>query len=131
MAPESQPVITVEPASPLPAYRQIADQLRAYLVSERLQPGERLPTVRQLAMDLALNHNTVAEAYRLLAEEGFLELAGRRGAIVRERRTTRANAELGRSFSRRLEALWAEALSSGVPAKTVRAALLELARRTT
>src|SRR5438093_499576 len=49
-----------------PVWRQIADQIRSLLVSGRLRPGARLATVRELAVDLGVNHNTVAEAYRRL-----------------------------------------------------------------
>jgi DNA-binding transcriptional MocR family regulator len=59
--------------SPTPAYRQIANDLRRHLVEERLKPGDLLPPIRQLALDLGVHFNTVALAYRLLAEEGWLE----------------------------------------------------------
>ena len=59
--------------SPIPAYRQIADDLRRHLVDERLKPGDLLPPIRQLALDLGVHFNTVALAYRLLADEGWLE----------------------------------------------------------
>ena len=68
--------------SPVPAYRQIADDLRRHLVDEQLKPGDLLPPIRQLALDLGVHFNTVALAYRLLADEGWLELKRRRGATV-------------------------------------------------
>ena len=66
--------------SPIPAYRQIANDLRRHLVEERLKPGDLLPPIRQLAVDLGVHFNTVALAYRMLADEGWLELKRRRGA---------------------------------------------------
>jgi GntR family transcriptional regulator len=71
--------------SATPAYRQIVDGLRAMLVAGVLEPGSRLPPVRQLAADLTVHHNTVAEAYRILAAEGWLDLRQGRGAVVVER----------------------------------------------
>ena len=65
-----------------PAYRQIANDLRRHLVEGRLKPGDLLPPVRQLAVDLGVHFNTVALAYRMLADEGWLELKRRRGAAV-------------------------------------------------
>ena len=76
--------------SPIPAYRQIADDVRRHLVDERLKPGDLLPPIRQLAVDLGVHFNTVALAYRLLADEGWLELKRRRGATVIARNTPRA-----------------------------------------
>jgi DNA-binding transcriptional regulator YhcF (GntR family) len=58
----------------------IADGLRALLVHGAFKTGDRLPTVRQLAIDLTVHHNTVAQAYRLLADEGWLDLRRHRGA---------------------------------------------------
>jgi DNA-binding transcriptional MocR family regulator len=57
--------------SPIPAYRQIADDVRRHLVDEQLKPGDLLPPIRQLALDLGVHFNTVALAYRLLADEGL------------------------------------------------------------
>jgi len=79
MANEETTVLRVDLASPTPVYRQIADGLRALLAHGAFKPGDRLPTVRQVAIDLAVHHNTVAQAYRVLAEEGWLDLRRHRG----------------------------------------------------
>ena len=71
--------------SSVPVYRQIADGVRTLCVSGDLKAGDRLPTVRELAGDLGVHFNTVAEAYRILAEEGWLLLERRRGVTVRDR----------------------------------------------
>ena len=78
------------PDAPVPAYRQIADALRRHLVNGALQPGDRLPPVRQLALDLNVHFTTVAQAYRTLADEGWIDLKRRRGALVVERQRPRA-----------------------------------------
>ena len=63
-------MLRIDLASRVPVYEQIANGLRAELVSGEFNPGEKLPTVRTLAIDLGVHHNTVAEAYRqLLAPE--------------------------------------------------------------
>ena len=74
--------LQIDLSSETPAYRQIVDGLRAKLVAGVLRPGTRLPPVRQLALDLTVHHNTVAEAYRILAAEGWLDLRQGRGAII-------------------------------------------------
>src|SRR3954471_21408374 len=106
-----------------PVWRQIADQVRALLVSGRLRPGARLATVRELALDLGVNHNTVAEAYRQLAAEGFVILERGAGAVVLERRVPRVgDGEAGR-FVVKLRALVAQARASGVPSSSLQTAL--------
>ncbi len=65
-----------------PAYEQIARQIRWHVASGRLAPGASLPGVRSLASDLGVNMNTVARAYRLLEEEGFVRIRDRSGVEV-------------------------------------------------
>ncbi|MFO0585878.1 MAG: GntR family transcriptional regulator [Anaeromyxobacter sp.] len=122
------PVIAVDLAGPAPAYRQIADAVRAHLVAGRVRAGEQLPTVRRLALDLGVNHNTVAEAYRVLAEEGWLDLGRGRGATVRERAAPAPSADARGRFERRIGELVAEARTSGVTGRQARQALLAAAR---
>lgn len=109
------PLLRIDLSSGVPAYRQIVDALRAHLVNEGLRPGDLLPPVRQLAVDLGVHFNTVADAYRVLAEEGWLDLRRRRGAMVLERGMPRlADPARGELFSRRLRELVAEVQSAGV-----------------
>lgn len=122
----TSPTIVIDLSSAVPTYRQIADSMRAALVTGHFDPGAQLPTVRQLAMDLGVHHNTVAEAYRMLAEEGWLELNRRRGATVLQRTARAATAEVCARFSRRLRELVAEARADGVPAETIRDELLAM-----
>lgn len=65
-----------------PVYRQVARQVREMIAAGQLLPGFRLPAVRTLASDLGVNLNTVARAYRVLEDEGFLRIHGRSGAEV-------------------------------------------------
>jgi DNA-binding transcriptional regulator YhcF (GntR family) len=113
--------------SPVPAYRQIVDGIRAHCVAGRLAPGKKLPPVRQLAGSLGVHFNTVAEAYRALAEEGWLILEGRRGATVLDRKTPHAPKaiELAEDSSR-LHHLIAELQSKGVPRDWLRTQLLQI-----
>src|SRR5947208_3015471 len=80
-----RPILEIDLASPVPVYRQIADTLRSWLVQGRFREGDQLPPARELATDLAVNHNTVVQGYRILADEGWIELGRRRGATVRSR----------------------------------------------
>jgi len=124
------PIIRIDLASPVPAYRQIANALRALLVDGTFPIGHPLPTVRRLAVDLGVHHNTVAEAYRVLSDEGWLELRRRHGAIVLDRSRPRPSREARPSLVQRLRELTAEAqaagLAPGVIADSMRAVATEL-----
>src|SRR5215213_1080245 len=82
--------VSIDLGAHTPAYRQIASDLRRHLVEERLKLGDFLPPIRQLTLDLGVHFNTVAIAYRMLADEGWLELKRRRGAIVIARNAPRS-----------------------------------------
>jgi GntR family transcriptional regulator len=125
----SPPVIRIDLASPTPAYRQIANAVRAMLVSGAFRPGDQLPTVRQLAMDLGVHHNTIAEAYRLLCDEGWLDLRRRHGVTVREREPPAPSPTARESFSRRLHELIAEASAEGLSTTTLVDGLRALAEK--
>ncbi len=122
-------VIRIDLSSSVPAYRQIADAIRALLVNRELKPGWQLPTVRQLAIDLAVHHNTVAEAYRLLADEGWLDLKRGRGALVVERARPNASAKERGALRQRLRELIAEMRTAGVPLDAIRAEFDSIAQR--
>jgi GntR family transcriptional regulator len=115
----NQTILRIDLNLSVPAYRQIADGLRALLVGGSFRPGDRLPTVRQLAIDLAVHHNTVAQAYRLLADEGWLELKRHHGAKVIERRRQRATTASQLNFSQHLRELAARAVAEGVDVKSI------------
>jgi GntR family transcriptional regulator len=65
--------IRIETSSGVPITRQIADQIRSHSASGTLAPGDRLPSVRQLARELAVNPNTILHVYERLTVEGLLE----------------------------------------------------------
>jgi len=65
-----------------PIAEQVREQIRALIAREILRPGDQLPTVRQLAAALRVNFNTIARAYRMLAEEGLISLQHGRGTFV-------------------------------------------------
>jgi GntR family transcriptional regulator len=112
--------------SEVPAYRQIVNGLRILLVIKRLTPGSELPSVRRMATDLGVHFNTVAEAYRILADEGWLDLRHGRGATVIERNAPEPTPEHLEEFSRRLQSLAAEMLAKGTSQEKIGAELLRL-----
>jgi GntR family transcriptional regulator len=70
--------------SHIPIYVQLVERVKHLVASEALQPGDQLPTVRQLAAELRVNFNTVARAYRLLDEAGVISTQQGRGTYVLE-----------------------------------------------
>ena len=76
--------IRVETSSGMPITRQIAAQIRAQCASGTLRPGDRLPSVRVLAAELAVNQNTILRVYERLTAEGLLERRHGDGTFVAE-----------------------------------------------
>jgi len=72
----------IDNASDRPVYLQIIDQVKRDIALGRLARDERLPTVRQLARQLAINPNTIAKAYRQLEQEGIIVTRAGAGAFV-------------------------------------------------
>ncbi|HZD77348.1 MAG TPA: GntR family transcriptional regulator [Acidobacteriaceae bacterium] len=85
--------------SGVPVYRQIMDQVRAGMASGSLRAGDQLPTVRQLAVDLAINPNTVARAYRELELGGLLDTHQGTGSFISAQKIRRADAERERQLT--------------------------------
>ena len=70
--------------SGVPVYRQLIDQVQGGLASGRLKSGDQLPTIRQVAVDLAINPNTVTRAYREMEIRGLLETQQGTGTFIAE-----------------------------------------------
>lgn len=85
--------------SGVPVYRQIIDQVRGGIASGQLAAGDQLPTVRQLAVDLAINPNTVVRAYRELELGGLLETHQGTGTFIGTQKMKRADAERERQLA--------------------------------
>jgi GntR family transcriptional regulator len=84
------PTFSVDSTSPTPIYAQLDRSIRAAIATGVLEPGAQLPTVRQLAVDLAVNANTVAKVYAQLERDGMLETRRGVGTFVRESPTPQA-----------------------------------------
>jgi len=122
-------MLRIDLASRVPIYEQIANGLRAELVSGKFSPGAKLPTVRTLAIHLGVHHNTVAEAYRQLANEGWLELKRHHGAIVLERDRPQAGSDTMERFTGPLRELVAKGLADGLSPSLLAREMIETARR--
>ncbi len=92
--------ITVDFEDKRPIYQQVVDGVKALIASGELREGMALPSVRQVAGDLGVNLNTVANAYRQLQEEGFLKVRHGSGAVVSSRRGSSAEQKEARKTLR-------------------------------
>jgi DNA-binding transcriptional regulator YhcF (GntR family) len=123
------PQIRIDLEAGVPAVRQIMDGLRVLLVEGGLTPGTELPSVRRLAMELGVHFNTVAEAYRQLAAEGWLDLKHGRGAIVVQRAIPPTpNRDRTEDFRNRLRGLVAQIRSEGISAEGIATELRTMAK---
>ncbi len=84
-----EPRIEIEKRSAVPIYAQLRDQIRLLVLRGVLEPGDAMPTVRALAVDLGVNANTVARVYRDLQSEEVLRLERGIGTFVADRRQER------------------------------------------
>jgi len=106
--------LSIDPKSGVPFYRQIIEQVKFAIASGDLKPGDRLPTVRQLAVDLSINPNTVIRAYRELEIENLLDTQQGSGTFVSENRPKIDPLERQRMLDQILTELLARASGYGL-----------------
>ena len=102
------PVVFIDPKDATPIYAQIEQGIRAAIASGRLHVGDQLPTVRQLAVDLSVNANTVARVYGELERSGVIETKRGIGSFIA---ASRAEARPAQDAAKRLRAFVLKVLS--------------------
>ncbi|MDW7651853.1 MAG: GntR family transcriptional regulator [Bacillota bacterium] len=109
----------VDPHSGIPIYIQLIEQIKKAVASGQLNPGEQLPSVRELALQLTINPNTVSKAYQELERQGTIQSARGLGTFVAKR-----NQEFGgqqeAALEKALETLMVEAYQLAVDEETLR-----------
>jgi len=114
--------IRIDNASNRPVYRQIIDQIKRDIALGRLIKDEKLPTVRQLAVQLTINPNTIAKAYRQLEGEGIIVTRPGSGAFIANLDSNLSRSVRKRLLSDELERIAVEAFHMQIDKET----LLEL-----
>ena len=104
---------TLDLQSGVPVYRQIIDQVQAGIATGALGPGHQLPTVRQVAVDLAINPNTVLRAYRELEIRGVLETQQGTGTFISHRQVRPDDSERERQLEQLVSEFVARAGAAG------------------
>ncbi|MCW3491663.1 GntR family transcriptional regulator [Dethiobacter alkaliphilus] len=104
----------VDPHSGVPIYVQLKEQVKKAVAGGVLKPGEQLPSVRELALKLTVNPNTVAKVYQELEREGVIRVARGLGTFVAEREEDFGGVQEA-ALDKALETLFVEAYQLGVP----------------
>ena len=105
--------LSVDLKSGVPIYRQIIDQVKSAIATGTLGPGDRLPTVRQLSVDLSVNPNTVSRAYNELDLTGLVETHMGSGTFIGHKRVERDELEHRRILDQICQEFLSRASSHG------------------
>jgi len=107
--------LLIDPASAVPIYAQVVEQIRRLVAAGGLHSGDKLPSVRDLAASLRINRNTAAKAYQLLETEGVLETRAGQGTFIAAGGSRWSSAERLRRVAASLDRALVEAYHLEVP----------------
>ncbi|HYI12991.1 MAG TPA: GntR family transcriptional regulator [Thermoanaerobaculia bacterium] len=124
----AQQLFRLDSASGVPFYRQIIDQVLLAVADGRLKAGTQLPTVRQLAVDLSVNLNTVAKAYREMEIRGIVQTQQGTGTFIAARANARTR-ERKKALQDLLDRTIANGEALGIPIDDLLEALVERAEK--
>ena len=113
-------VFRVDPSNSEPLFQQLIASVKRDVATGRLKPGDRLPSVRELARELVINPNTIARAYRDLETEGVTISRRGAGTFIAERRVVVKSDERRRRLRTALEAVLSDAVHLGLSEADVR-----------
>lgn len=116
----------LDPKTGVPVYRQITDQVLVAIASGALTAGDQLPTVRQLAVDLSINPNTVVRAYKELEIRGFLSTQQGSGTFVTDQPVPGAEIQRQKRLSLMVAEFVARAAGEGYTVNEIMERLGEL-----
>ena len=119
-------VFRLDAHSGVPVYRQLIDQVQAAIATSALRVGDQLPTVRRVAVELAINPNTVARAYREMELRGILDTQQGTGTFVADNQIQHTPAERRRQLAQLATEFVARAGSAGFTIRDLEQALHQL-----
>jgi len=111
--------LQINPNSGVPVYRQVMDQIKYYIASGLLAPGQQLPSIRSLAGSLAVNPTTVVKAYTELQHGGVVEMKQGKGAFVSESAGALSEEQLRKALQQLARQLAVEAAQMGASSQLV------------
>ena len=121
--------LKVDPASNVPIYSQVVDQIKALVASRALRTGDRLPSVRDLAVGLRVNRNTAARAYQMLEAERVIETRRGDGSFISATPPVWSLEERRRRLEAILDRALVEAFHLGIPFDEIARLLAERTQR--
>jgi len=116
---------SIDPSNGIAIYEQIVRQVKFAVADGVLIPGQLLPSVRTLSVQLAINPNTVAKAFQILQSEGICESLRGRGLAIRTDAVAECNQARRTLLEERLRSAISEALHGGLSTKEVRRLMLD------
>jgi GntR family transcriptional regulator len=115
--------IRIEPSSSSPIYRQIMDQIKHQVAAGMLKAGDKVPSVRQLAGQLAVNQNTILKVYGELCREHVLEVDRGNGTVVAQGNSMLSMSDRKRTVAALLREAAVQAIHLGIPVEQTHALL--------
>ena len=116
--------IAIDIDDSVPLFTQLIDQIKKAVLTGTIDPGEALPSIRQLANDLELNHKTVAKAYRLLERDSVIQTKGYRGTFIHPDAKANSKVDLNEWVTTKLDETVVALRDSGVTDSEIRNAFL-------
>jgi len=117
--------LNIDPRSSTPIYQQIVDAVKNAVARGLYNPGDKIPTVREMASELTINPNTIAKAYQKLEQEGVIVTMRSRGTFIAERKTAPESKEVKTLLKPSLDRLRVEAFHLGIEPEELKILLLE------
>lgn len=114
--------ITIDIDSPEPLFAQLITQVKRAVQRGKVKPGDPLPSIRQLAVDLDLNSKTVAKAYRLLERDSVIQTRGYRGTFVHPDAMANSTIDLAAWVNDHIQAVIATCRDAGATDSEIRIA---------
>lgn len=115
--------LRIDPAAPEPLFEQIGQRVKESVAAGLMAPGDRLPSVRELARELAINPNTVARAYEALERDGVIVRRQGSGCFITEQASPLRDDERKKRLSEQARRLVTEAFHLGFDAADIEAAV--------
>jgi len=106
----------------MPLFKQLMDQIKKAIMDGLLKPGDSLPSIRQLANDLELNHNTVAKAYQILERDSVIQTKGYRGTSIHRNAKQNSTIDMNDSITTKLSETIKSLRESGATDSEIRIA---------
>ncbi len=111
---------------PQPLFSQLVDQIKSSVEKGVVQPGDALPSIRQLANDLEVNSKTVAKAYKLLERDSIIQTRGYRGTFVHPQAKEHCNTDLSQWITERFEQAIGSCRQAGATDSEIRIAFAQV-----